>query len=116
MLIEQKNRKSASLEQSEIVSSVRGRMRIPLRRRVRMYVTAACYKYFVPTGLVPLTIAVIIFTIAMVNWRVHGEALIAPNEAAEQQMQMPADLDYSKFLHSNTNHARLPCLLCHRRD
>jgi len=24
--------------------------------------------------------------------------------------------DYSKFQHSNPNHARLPCLLCHRRE
>jgi len=31
-------------------------------------------------------------------------------------MQMPEGLDYSKFLHSNANHSRLPCLLCHRRD
>jgi c(7)-type cytochrome triheme protein len=32
------------------------------------------------------------------------------------QPQTTQDLDYSKFLHSNANHARLPCLLCHRRD
>jgi c(7)-type cytochrome triheme protein len=31
-------------------------------------------------------------------------------------MQFPGDLNYSKFLHSNGNHARLPCLLCHRRE
>ena len=29
--------------------------------------------------------------------------------------QQPTD-DYSKFLHSSTNHARMPCLLCHRRE
>jgi c(7)-type cytochrome triheme protein len=32
------------------------------------------------------------------------------------QIQPPEGLDYSKFLHSSRNHARLPCLLCHRRD
>jgi c(7)-type cytochrome triheme protein len=35
---------------------------------------------------------------------------------ADQQSQSAEGLDYSKFLHSNTNHARLPCLLCHRRE
>jgi hypothetical protein len=33
-----------------------------------------------------------------------------------EQMQFPEGLDYSKFLHSSQNHARLPCLLCHRRE
>ena len=37
-------------------------------------------------------------------------------EPNEQEMKMPENTDYSKFLHSNGNHARLPCLLCHRRD
>ena len=26
------------------------------------------------------------------------------------------EVDYSKFLHSSPNHARMPCLLCHRRE
>jgi c(7)-type cytochrome triheme protein len=26
------------------------------------------------------------------------------------------NIDFSKFYHNNTNHARLPCLLCHRRE
>jgi hypothetical protein len=28
----------------------------------------------------------------------------------------PATADYSQFKHDNHNHARLPCLLCHRRE
>ncbi|HEU4833653.1 MAG TPA: cytochrome c3 family protein, partial [Pyrinomonadaceae bacterium] len=28
----------------------------------------------------------------------------------------PAQADYSQFKHDNRNHARLPCLLCHRRE
>ena len=36
------------------------------------------------------------------------------NEQA--QIQLPEGLDYSKFLHNSRNHARLPCLLCHRRE
>jgi len=38
-------------------------------------------------------------------------------EAKQQQQSQPAEgLDYAKFLHSSRNHARLPCLLCHRRE
>jgi c(7)-type cytochrome triheme protein len=33
-----------------------------------------------------------------------------------EPMQNSANPDFSKFLHSNQNHARLPCLLCHRRE
>jgi c(7)-type cytochrome triheme protein len=36
--------------------------------------------------------------------------------AAQQQMKVPDNADYSKFQHSSAYHARLPCLLCHRRD
>jgi c(7)-type cytochrome triheme protein len=117
MSIEEKNKKSSRLRMGEIVSLAKGLKDMPLLRSFRISFNAGFYKYFVPTGLVPLTIAAIIFTIAIVNWRVHGEALITPNESTPQeQMQMPEGLDYSKFQHSNTNHARLPCLLCHRRD
>lgn len=34
----------------------------------------------------------------------------------QPQMEFPEGLDYSKFLHSSRNHARLPCLLCHKRE
>ena len=34
----------------------------------------------------------------------------------QEQNQQPEGLDYSKFLHNSRNHARLPCLLCHRRE
>jgi c(7)-type cytochrome triheme protein len=33
-----------------------------------------------------------------------------------QQMKVPDDADYSKFQHASVYHARLPCLLCHRRE
>jgi c(7)-type cytochrome triheme protein len=36
--------------------------------------------------------------------------------ANQEQMQFPTNLDYGKFQHSSGNHARLPCLLCHRRE
>jgi c(7)-type cytochrome triheme protein len=37
-------------------------------------------------------------------------------ESPQQNMQFPANLDYSKFQHGTNYHARLPCLLCHRRE
>lgn len=33
-----------------------------------------------------------------------------------QQMKVPDAGDYSKFQHASAYHARLPCLLCHRRE
>ena len=40
----------------------------------------------------------------------------AVQTSPQVQMQFPEGLDYSKFQHSSRYHARLPCLLCHRRD
>jgi c(7)-type cytochrome triheme protein len=37
-------------------------------------------------------------------------------ESIEQQMKVPDNADYSKFQHTTAYHARLPCLLCHRRE
>lgn len=34
----------------------------------------------------------------------------------EPQMQVPDNADFSKFKHDSSYHARLPCLLCHRRE
>src|SRR5260370_5533421 len=38
------------------------------------------------------------------------------SETNEQQMKVPENADYSKFQHTSAYHARLPCLLCHKRD
>ena len=115
--MEGKTKKSSELQRSEMVSSARGLKNMSLLRSFGINVSSGFDKYFVPTGLVPLIIAVIILAIAIFNMRVHGSVLIPANEPSpQQQMQMPEGLDYSKFQHSNANHARLPCLLCHRRD
>lgn len=98
---------------------VKPRINMSLLRSLRLSRDSRLYKYFVPTGLVPLTIALIIFTIAIVNSRVQGsglEAFTASSSPPQEQMQFPEGLDYSKFQHNSRNHSRLPCLLCHRRD
>jgi c(7)-type cytochrome triheme protein len=45
------------------------------------------------------------------TWRVETPAGIDPALLTENQ-----ELDYSRFAHTNQAHARLPCLICHRRD
>lgn len=46
-----------------------------------------------------------------------GGTTAATIETEPQAQSQPSEgLDYSKFLHNTRNHARLPCLLCHRRE
>jgi len=37
-------------------------------------------------------------------------------ETNGQKMQVPDDADYAKFQHATSYHARMPCLLCHKRE
>jgi hypothetical protein len=73
------------------------------------------YKYVALTALI---IAIIILLNgSLTNWRASGTSGTSKTlEAPQTQVQIPEGLDYSKFLHNTQNHARLPCLLCHRRD
>ena len=64
------------------------------------------YKHLVPTGL----FAVLSVALSCVSF-----ARLEPITTA-QQMQVPENGDYSRFRHNGANHARLPCLLCHRRE
>jgi c(7)-type cytochrome triheme protein len=116
MFIEEKSKKTSKLRRSEMFPLVKLRINVSLLRSLQINIGSGFYKYFVPTGLFPLTIAIIIFTIALVNLRVHGSTLINEPQPSQQQMQFPEGLDYSKFQHRTAYHARLPCLLCHRRD
>lgn len=115
MFIEEKSKKRSELRRSGMCPPVR-RRNMSLPSSLPTNIRSRVYKYFVPTGLVPLTIAAIIFTIAIVHSRVHGSALLNEPQTPQEQMQFPEGLDYSRFQHDTRNHARLPCLLCHRRD
>lgn len=42
--------------------------------------------------------------------------VIAIHGAGESALGQEPSGDFSKFLHSSPNHARMPCLLCHRRE
>lgn len=116
MFIEHRKRLVAKLRRSGICSSVTRLKDMPLLRSFRIYSNEVFYKYFVPTGLLPVAIVAIICLIFVINSR----AYIAPGSTADMppqdQMQFPEGLDYAKFQHNSRNHSRLPCLLCHRRD
>src|SRR6185369_14582360 len=42
----------------------------------------------------------------------------APDEGVSESVSQAAEtqMDFSRFMHTNPQHARLPCLLCHKRD
>jgi c(7)-type cytochrome triheme protein len=114
MFIDRDKELKSKLRRSEIISRA---TKMSLLRSFRINCASGFYKYFVPTGLVPLAIAIVISALAVINSRAHipiadPSALQSPQE----QMQFPEGLDYGKFQHSSRNHSRLPCLLCHRRD
>ncbi len=89
--------------------------RISLLRSSEAFCETGLCKYFAPTALVVLV--AILFITSIASTPASGTS--TNSEAADpfqEQMQLPANLDYSKFHHNNQSHARLPCLLCHRRD
>jgi c(7)-type cytochrome triheme protein len=61
--------------------------------------------------MIGISVATVVNSHASGNSR---ESLARPSY--QTQMQFPEGLDYGKFQHSNQNHSRLPCLLCHRRE
>jgi hypothetical protein len=57
--------------------------------------------------------------VAVLGYVIQSGASTGPTSTGTEpqtQSQAPEGLDYSKFLHDSRNHARLPCLLCHRRE
>ena len=58
-------------------------------------------KYIVGIGLVAFIFSVLFIDIF------RGAQAVAPQDQ---------NIDFSRFYHNNPNHARLPCLLCHRRE
>ena len=66
------------------------------------------------TGGVSLLFGIITFTAVAIHLR--ASEMSADPHLQQEQMQFPEGLDYSKFLHSSRYHAKLPCLLCHKRE
>ena len=69
-------------------------------------------------GLVVLVFCVLALTFVR-DLKVSASSMIALDSTIpDKPVADPQDqnIDFSKFRHDNTNHARLPCLLCHRRE
>ncbi len=107
MFIAKEKRKKASAPGTSAMVLIAN---LPRRLSVRAHMTG-----FVRTGFVPLIIVAIVTTIAVFNSGVQGSST-EPLQSQQGQMQFPANLDYGTFQHSTQYHARLPCLLCHKRD
>lgn len=74
-------------------------------------VSSAVYKRLVPAGVFVL-VATLIAIWIVPHARVSALTLSEVNRSDPQQ----SSGYYSKFKHENPQHARLPCLLCHRRE
>jgi c(7)-type cytochrome triheme protein len=119
MFIEEQKNKLSKLRSSGMFlrrNSAGGRRDLSLLRSFASIVFSGLYKHLIPTGLVPVAIGLILIGIGVFNFNVHGSASGPDPQSPQAQMQFPEGLDYSKFQHGTRNHARLPCLLCHRRD
>ena len=80
-----------------------------LQQRCRLiyeFVTAGRNSLRDASLLILISIAIVFTLMLFARKTVQGQ----------QQMQVPENGDYSKFQHTTGYHARLPCLLCHRRD
>lgn len=61
-----------------------------------------------------LLCGILLFSYALVVG--FGRPDDAPAEPEVELVPALQDKDYSRFVHNNQLHSRLPCLLCHRRD
>lgn len=114
MFIAKRSRSRTKLRRSERLWGLLCHRRAPyfaLLRSTQTIPGATNYKQSVPTGLVVLTV-----TVVVIAWAASASqsALATPGRELVEP-QEPAT-DYSKFKHANPNHSRLPCLLCHRRE
>lgn len=112
MFIEPESKENRQLRRSGMS---RCRRHIALLQSFRLNFGGPFYKHFAPAAL--LIAVAIVFGATITGSRAsEPTGAVKTFEKPQQQMQFPEGLDYSKFLHNTQNHARLPCLLCHRRD
>jgi c(7)-type cytochrome triheme protein len=75
------------------------------------------FEHSVATGLIIVACCALLITLLRGS-DVSAISMTALDPLLSAAFPEPQDqnIDFSKFYHNNTNHARLPCLLCHRRD
>jgi c(7)-type cytochrome triheme protein len=77
------------------------------------------YQHFVPTGLAVLALCILLFAL-LHDLKVSASSMttIDSTPLFDNAVFDPQDqnIDFSRFRHDNKNHARMPCLLCHRRE
>ncbi len=69
------------------------------------------FTWCVVVASIGISLAVQVFLLPRTQASAYSETGVQ-----QQHMQFPENLDYSKYSHSSQYHARLPCLLCHRRE
>ena len=91
------------------------RARMSAKRELQRFFVfiRAAHQSLRATRTLPAIAIAIIFSVLFLSNSATSSEMATEQQ---QQMQFPEGLDYSKFLHSSRNHARLPCLLCHRRE
>jgi c(7)-type cytochrome triheme protein len=64
-----------------------------------------------------LVAGLLVFVVAVIAvWGVRNTAVLVPAVLANGPAPQQSAPQFSKFKHENPQHARLPCLLCHRRE
>jgi c(7)-type cytochrome triheme protein len=84
-----------------------------LRKR-RWFVVRVLRKHFVSPGVIALVLVGMLVAFIAHNFRASASSM--PTLATSSLEPQEQSIDFSKFYHNNANHARLPCLLCHRRE
>ena len=91
---------------------------VSLPRNLRPFLARTFYKYFVPTGFFVFSLEFFVLILGALIYWVNSDssvlALTIPGTYRLESQQPSAN--YSQFKHENPQHARLPCLLCHRRE
>ncbi|MDQ2920824.1 MAG: hypothetical protein M3R52_04300 [Acidobacteriota bacterium] len=74
----------------------------------RLHVRCPSWILFIVLTAIAASVGIDNFTLAS---HLNGKASLLSTPQIQDQ-----NIDFSKFYHNNANHARLPCLLCHRRE
>src|SRR6185295_5804874 len=61
-------------------------------------------------------VAVVLGFVSVLNSRAESVTNLNESAGCYEGILDPESADYSRFKHDNPQHARLPCLLCHRRE